>query len=179
MCLGHQCSHEEERMAWGRTHEEDYLTETSPQVWSLSGFASREAGSNGAAMTTAPFPPNQGNGHSGVGSCVVSPAMQCLCTPEGICTVTFPFWLPEAGSPQGGSICHYRDPSDFKARSWQMPSPPLPMWWHLQKRPGRPSLVKRSLGRDLWWVRWGLGVAVVHLSLFWSFLTGGIKGKQL
>lgn len=59
MCLGHQCAYEEDcsqsSLPWGRTHEEDYLTETSPQVWSFSGFASREAENNAAAVTAAPF----------------------------------------------------------------------------------------------------------------------------
>lgn len=154
------------RTSWGRIHEEGYLTETSPHVWSHSGFTTRETGSNVATVTAAPFLPSPGKGRSRVGSHVLSMAMQYFCPPDRMHTVTLSFRLPEAGSPQGGSICHYGEPSDFKVHFWQMPSPPLPTWWYLQKTPMRPSLVKRSLGRDLWCVWWEK-----QLPIFYSFET--------
>lgn len=144
----------------------------------LSGFASREVERERQQLgalpcihqDTGPVATRTWSQQQGVTSGVTGHAVPQ--SPSWECTQCN-YFLISRGRESSGRVHMPRwGPHDFRVHFWQMPSPPLPTWWHLQKRPGRPPLVKGSLGRDLW-------EALVSLLTLLKFPFREIKVKQL
>lgn len=133
-----------------RTCKKHYLTETYPQV-TLRLCKQRSGDSSWyhclvSTRTQALWPPEYG--HSSRGPHVVSVAMLCLRFLDGNAHRAVYSLITRGRESSGKVHMPQWGPHDFRVHFWQMPSPPLPTWQHLQKRPGRPPLVNRSFGRD-------------------------------